>query len=131
MGVRLLLDTHALVWSVSSPQRLGSAAHQAILDRRNQVLVSSASAWEIATKVRLGRLPEARIMVDQFDGIVDELGAEHLSISSAHALRSGGLDWGHRDPFDRMLAAQALLEHATLVSRDSAFAELGALPLLW
>lgn len=127
----LVLDTHAFVWAIRSPQRLGARARSLIEDPSNDVLVSAASAWELATKVRLGRFPEAQPVVDQYAAIVDRLGARDLPVSAAHALRAGALRWEHRDPFDRMLAAQTLLEHATLISRDSAFSVLPGLTLEW
>jgi PIN domain nuclease of toxin-antitoxin system len=127
----LLLDTHALVWAIAAPDRLGRRARAAIEHPRSDLVVSAASAWELATKVRLGRFPEAEPIVAQFDECVERLRARHLPITSRHAMRSGGLRWDHRDPFDRMLAAQALLEHATLVTTDAAFTDLGGLELLW
>lgn len=127
----LLLDTHAFVWAISAPDRLGDTARGLVEDPSNRVLVSAATAWELATKTRLGRFPEAEPIVAQYRELVETLGAQELAITGAHALRAGGLRWDHRDPFDRMLAAQALLEHATLVSRDNAFADLGGLDVRW
>ncbi len=127
----VLLDTHALVWAAGAPERLGTAAAALLRDPTTDVLVSAASAWEVATKVRLGRFPEAEILVAQFDSTVRTLGARPLPISAAHALRAGSLRWDHRDPFDRMLAAQALLEHATLLTVDPAFGALGGLAIAW
>ena len=126
-----LLDTHALAWAVSAPDRLSRPARAAIEDPAVHLLVSAASAWELATKVRLDRFPEAEPLVAQYTSLVAELGAEPLSMTDRHALRAGGLNWAHRDPFDRMLAAQALYEHATLVTRDGAFGELAGLDTLW
>jgi PIN domain nuclease of toxin-antitoxin system len=128
---RLLLDTHAFVWAVSQPERLGEAARQSITDPSTELLVSAATAWELATKVHLGRFPSAEVIVAQYDEVVRQLGALHLDITSRHALRSGGLRWAHRDPFDRMLAAQALLEQATLVTVDRVFLDLGGLTVVW
>jgi len=127
----LLLDTHALAWAVGRPDRLSERARSAVADPANHLVVSAASAWELATKVRLGRFPEAEPLVAQYPSIVAELGAEPLPITDRHARRAGGLAWDHRDPFDRMLAAQALLEHATLVTRDEAFTALAGLDTLW
>lgn len=127
----LLLDTHAFVWAISAPDRLGGTARGLVEDPTNRVLVSAATAWELATKTRLGRFPEAEPIVAQYRELVAALGAQELAITGSHALRAGGLRWDHRDPFDRMLAAQALIEHATLVTRDGAFAELGGLDVSW
>ncbi|MEM9606926.1 MAG: type II toxin-antitoxin system VapC family toxin [Actinomycetota bacterium] len=131
MSERLLLDTHAMVWAATQPDRLGDVARNAIEEPTNVVLVSAASAWELSTKFRLGRFPEAEPLVAQYQLVVEQLRAENLPIEAAHALRAGSLVWSHRDPFDRMLAAQALLSDAVLVTRDRAFAELGGLRLVW
>lgn len=131
MGVSCLLDTHAFVWAVSDPGRLGERSRALITEPTNQLFVSAATAWELATKVRLGKFVEAEPLVAQYDELVDRLGAAHLPISHRHSLRSGGLNWNHRDPFDRMLAAQAMLEHLRLVSRDRAFTELAGLDATW
>lgn len=126
-----LLDTHVLVWAATDPDRLGQAARACVEEPTNELLVSAASAWELSTKVRLGRFPEAEPLVTQFEEIVSTLGARHLHVDRRHALRAGSLVWAHRDPFDRMLAAQALLENQTLLTRDSAFSNLGGLKVVW
>lgn len=127
----LLLDTHAYVWALSDPDRLGPAAHQRLLDRRTTLLVSAATVWEMAITHRAGRWPEAEPLLADHARLVDLLGASHLDISWADARRAGSLRWVHPDPFDRMLAAQALARDATLVTRDSAFEEVAGLALLW
>lgn len=129
--IALLLDTHALVWAVSTPDRLSASARALIEDRGNRLLVSAASAWELATKFRLGRFPEAEVLVRQFAAVLDQLGAAELPMSADHALRAGGLRWTHRDPFDRMLAAQALIANVPLITRDPAFEDLPGLVLQW
>lgn len=131
MGVNYLLDTHAFVWAVSDPDRLGDRARAVIAEPSNSLYVSAATAWELSTKVRLGKFPEAEPLVAQYDQIAQRLGASHLPISHEHSLRSGGLSWPHRDPFDRMLAAQALLGNHQLITRDQAFSDLGALLTVW
>lgn len=127
----LLLDTHALAWSLTTPDRLSEAARAAVADPGNDLLVSSATAWELAIKYQSGKWPEAEPLVRQYGAVLSELGARELPITGAHALRAGGLGWSHRDPFDRMLAAQALMENLSLVSRDPAFDDLAGLVLLW
>lgn len=127
----LLLDTHAYVWAVSAPDRLSPRARLALETPTNQLLVSAATPWEMAIKHRAGKWPEAEPLLHQHDDLTDRLGAGRLDISATAAIRAGNLDWSHGDPFDRVLAAQALLAHATLVTRDDAFRQLRGLPLLW
>lgn len=127
----LLLDTHAVLWAINEPGRLSAAARGAIVDLANDLLVSAASGWELATKHRLGRLPEAEALLQTYERQVLRLGARQLDISTADALLAGRLEWAHRDPFDRMLAAQALGGSFTLVTTDPAFAELASLRILW
>lgn len=120
-SVRLLLDTHAFIWRVAQPDRLSEEANRLIDNPANEVLVSSASAWEIATKSRLGKLPGGEAIAAGFAQTLDDVRADELPITSAHALLAGAFDVDHRDPFDRMLAAQASIEGAVLVTRDAAF----------
>ena len=126
----LLLDTHALLWWLAQPERLSPAAHGAIADPDNLVHVSAASGWEIATKVRLGKLPAASELLNDLPQLLAAQGFELLPISLVHGLHAGGYPMAHRDPFDRLLAAQAKLAGLTLVSLDPA---LKAFPccLLW
>ena len=127
----LLLDTHAYVWALTDPDRLSGRARSAIEAPSNVVLVSAATAWEMAIKYRAGKWPEAEILLAQHDDLTSRLGALSLDISSADAIRAGSLDWDHADPFDRMLAAQSLLHRAALVTRDAAFHELRGLTVIW
>lgn len=126
-----LLDTHAFVWAITSPERLGAAARQAITESTTTLLVSAATALELATKVRLGKFPEAEPLVAQYDDLVARLGASHLVIDHSHALRAGTLPWSHRDPFDRLLAAQSMLTGFPLVTRDERFDEFDGLHTIW
>jgi len=126
-----LLDTHAYVWAVSEPNKLSQPAREAVADRSNRVFVSAATVWEMAIKHHAGRWPEAEPLLSGHWEIVDRLGAKHMDISWAHARRAGGLKWHHADPFDRMLAAQAMTDGATFVTRDGAFDALAGLDLLW
>ncbi|MFF0911922.1 type II toxin-antitoxin system VapC family toxin [Microbacterium enclense] len=129
--MRYLLDTHTLLWALTDPTRLGSRAGEVLADPSTTLVVSAASAWEIATKQRLGKLPQADALVAGYSRHLDRLGVERLAIDETHALLSGSLHWGHRDPFDRMLAAQAMIESLTLVSDDAAFDDLPGLAVLW
>lgn len=127
----LLLDTHAFVWAVSTPERLSGTARTHIEAPGNQLFVSSATAWELATKFRLGKFPQAEVLVMQYASVLETMRAEELPITAAHALRAGGLRWSHRDPFDRMLVAQAMIENMPLVSRDRAIGECTGLAVVW
>ncbi|AXE39059.1 type II toxin-antitoxin system VapC family toxin [Acidipropionibacterium virtanenii] len=126
-----LLDTHALLWALTDPSRLGPHAHEVLVNRSSSIVVSAVTAWEIATKHRLGKLPQADALLGAYGRHLDRLGAERLPVSEEHALLAGRLDWAHRDPFDRMLAAQAILESLTLVTADEAFTSLPGITLLW
>ncbi len=128
--MRLLLDTHALLWWQTDDPQLSASARAAIIDETNEVFVSAATAWEIATKVRLGKLPGLEDAASRFGALVDADGFRPLSISQDHALRAGSYDVPHRDPFDRVLAAQSELERLVLVTRDPDFA-LFSTSTLW
>ena len=123
--MRLLLDTHAFLWWVTDDERLSPAAKQAAADPANEVFVSAASAWEIATKQRLGKLAGVARVGERYAELVAADGFQHLAVDYRHALRAGGYTLEHRDPFDRMLAAQSELERLPLVTRDPAFALFG------
>jgi PIN domain nuclease of toxin-antitoxin system len=127
----LLLDTHAYVWAVTAPERLSTSARTAISDPTTTILVSAASSWEMAIKHRAGRWPEAEVLLAQHEALRARLGAEDRPITAADAIRAGGLSWDHRDPFDRMLAAQAMISQATLVTRDDAFDDILGVLTLW
>jgi PIN domain nuclease of toxin-antitoxin system len=116
--MRVLVDTHVLIWAGLAPARIGKRAATLLADRSNEVFVSAASAWEIATKVRLGKLPGAEALERDFVDSVEEAGYTLLPITTAHALRAGRLPGDHRDPFDRMIAAQALAEDIPILSAD-------------
>ncbi len=123
MGVRVLLDTHALLWALVSPDELTEKARTLIADCETEVLVSPASAWEIATKSRLGNLDQARDVVTNYADHVRTLSASEVSITGAQALLAGGFDVPHRDPFDRMIAAQSMTLGVPVVTNDVAFSQ--------
>ena len=122
--MRLLLDTHALLWFQSGDRRLSRSARRAIEAEDAELVVSAATVWEMAIKASLGRLR----LSDPVDAYVAEKvsqGYRLLSVSWAHAAKVEGLPWHHRDPFDRLLAAQALAEGYPLVTRDRVFRKYG------
>ena len=123
--MRVLLDTHAFVWWVADSRRLSELARNAIRNEANAIVVSAVSAWEIATKHRLGRLPEADGLAGDIRGAIVRQGFAELPISVATAERAGRLPGPHRDPFDRMLIAQALAHELALVSNEEAFDRYG------
>jgi len=117
--MRYLLDTHTLLWAAFRKDLLSTRARLAIQSADNEILVSAASAWEISTKFRLGKLPMARVLVEDFIAQVTGAGYLLLPISAEHALRAGRMTGEHKDPFDRMLAAQAIHEDLPLLSGDA------------
>lgn len=119
--MRFLLDTHTLIWWMTDDRRLSKTAHALIAQRDNVSLVSAVSAWEIATKVRLGRLPAAGDLAQSFVADVTRERMEILAFSAEHGIRAGSLLGPHQDPFDRVLIAQALAENVPIVSNDRAF----------
>jgi PIN domain nuclease of toxin-antitoxin system len=128
--VRLLLDTHTLLWVLGEPERIAPDVRREIEDLSNAVLISAVCAWEIATKHALGKLPLPESPEALLERAVAELGAVELSITRRHALLSASLPNHHRDPFDRLLVAQATLEDATLVTADHLLPPYGV-KLLW
>jgi PIN domain nuclease of toxin-antitoxin system len=128
--VRLLLDTHTFLWWLAGHRMLSAKAREAIEIDESDVFVSAASAWEITTKFRIGKLPEAELVASDVLSSIEAEGFAPLSVSVHHAQRAGSLGGTHRDPFDRLLAAQAMLEGMTLVTNDRAF-EQYAIGRLW
>jgi PIN domain nuclease of toxin-antitoxin system len=120
-NVRLLLDTHAFLWWLAGDKRLTPRARRAVADEANAIFVSAASAWEVATKVRLGRLPGAEFVSQEFTEHLARQGFHGLNITVEHGQRAGSLPGPHQDPFDRMLIAQAQAENLTIVSNETVF----------
>ena len=120
-----LLDTHVLLWWLFNDKRISKTAHGIIQDPDNKIFVSSASAWEIATKHRLSRLESAAVLLEDMPGCLRRAGFMELPIALSHATRAGSFPHAHRDPFDRMLAAQAIVDGHQLVTRDPALAQFG------
>jgi PIN domain nuclease of toxin-antitoxin system len=119
--LRLLLDTHALIWWLAGDEALSAAARNAIGDMGNHVAVSAASAMEVSTKFRLGKLPQAGYLARDFEAIIAAQGFTELPIQFRHAAAAGEMNIAHKDPFDRLLIAQAQAEDMILVSNEVLF----------
>ena len=128
--MKLLLDTHALIWWLAGDEALSRPARDAIADEANLVAVSAASAMEIATKFRIGKLGGAALLAQDFEAIVAAQGFVELPITAAHARLAGGMNITHKDPFDRLLLAQAQVEGMVLVSNEMLF-DTFAVRRLW
>ena len=120
--MRLLLDTHVLLWWLSDDRKLAKNARNIIANSSNDVLVSSASVWEVAIKAALGRI---EIELDDLEDAIIRNGFRPLPIGFRHAVTAGRLPAVHRDPFDRMLVAQASVEELRLLSHDRVFERYG------
>lgn len=119
--MKTLLDTHALLWWFSDDPALTKRARRVIEETRNEIFVSAASAWEVATKVRIGKLPAAADLIAGFDGYLGREGFQTLAMSVDHAIRAGSLPGPLKDPFDRMLIAQAQADNMPIVSIEEVF----------
>lgn len=124
--MRALLDTHSLLWWLSDDPALSRKARRVIAETGNVVVVSAVSAWEIAIKSRLGKLPGAASLLSDFSARMEREGFELLPITAEHGIRAGLLPGPHRDPFDRMLIAQSQAENIPIVSNDAVFDSYGA-----
>jgi PIN domain nuclease of toxin-antitoxin system len=127
----LLLDTHVLLWTLLTPDRIPEPTLAHIRDPGSDVVVSAATAWEIATKYRLGKLDTAAAVVHGYHDHLARLRARELPITSHHALTAGMLNWDHRDPFDRVIAAQCMTASLPLVTADTTLAALPGLRIIW
>lgn len=125
-----LLDTHALLWWLFDDPKLSSRARQAIAHPEHRLWVSAASAWEIATKARLGKLPESGDVPARLEYYLRKARFSELAVTLNHGLRAGALPGPHRDPFDRMLMAQSLATGYPIITIDPIFSEYGV-PVLW
>ena len=123
--MKVLLDTCTLIWATLAPSSLSQQARDAIANENNVVLVSAASAWEISTKVRAGKLPGAEKLERDYLEVSEAAGYTQLAIDTAAALRAGRLVAEHRDPFDRMIAAQALALDVAVISPDTQLDQFG------
>jgi PIN domain nuclease of toxin-antitoxin system len=128
--VRLLLDTHALLWWLLGDPALSPVARNAIADPGSEVFASAASAWEITTKFRIGKLPKAAVITADIAGIIAQHGFIELPVSVRQGQLAGSLPGIHKDPFDRILVAQAILADMQIVSRDEILSAYG-IARLW
>ncbi len=129
--MRLLLDTNAFLWAIREPSKLSARAGDALVDRGNKLIVPALVPWELAIKHRLGRLPEAGPVIADYAAVLLRLGATSLPVTHTHTLQAGLLDWDHRDPFDRLLAATAIMEGLPIVSKDQVFDDLPDVTRIW
>ena len=128
--MKLLADTHTLLWAITTWDRLSRRACRVLTDPRNQVFFSTVSLWEVAIKMSLGRLELAADWRDLIESGRGELHADWLTLKPRHCHQVATLPWHHRDPFDRVLVAQAITEGMTLVSRDRRMSAYAA-DVLW
>lgn len=126
----MLLDTHAFIWWLADHKSLSRKAHAAIEEPGNEVFVSAASAWEITTKFRIGKLDNAEVVAFDVAASITNEGFLPLAVSVMHGQIAGSLPGDHRDPFDRMLIAQAMLESMTFVSNEARF-DAFAIKRIW
>ena len=122
--VKYLLDTHTLLWAIRDSSKLSNNAMAVIEDVENTLFVSAVSAYEIMYKHQIGKLPEHAYLVENYFDILHEFSVSELQISARHAHFAGKFDWSHRDPFDRLLAAQAFIEKIVFITNDTAFDSL-------
>ena len=128
--MRYLIDTHVFLWWLFDDPRLPESVRDIIADPENEVLVSAASAWEIANKHRVGKLGAADELVKDIPAWIARAGFTELEVGVAHAQRAGSWDHSHRDPFDRMLAAQSEVEGVPLITGDRVLGTFGV-PVVW
>lgn len=129
--VKYLLDTHTLLWAARDEMKLGKNALEIIENTDNMVFISAASAYEIMYKHQLEKLPNYEYFADNFFDIINRLNIEELPLSIRHTHFAGKLKWTHRDPFDRLLAAQAAVDNLTLLTNDAVFDELPCVTVIW
>lgn len=128
---QLMLDTHVLLWMLTDPSRLSAKVRDTVAGRDTELFVSAASAWEISTKQRLGKLPQADVLTRAYPQHLARLAVESIPINDDHSLLAGSMEWQHRDPFDRMIAAQCMTESLPLATADKAFSTLVGIRVIW
>jgi PIN domain nuclease of toxin-antitoxin system len=126
-----LLDTHTFLWAAMLADKLGDLARTLIADPDNRIYLSAISSYEISQKYRLGKLDYYAPIMDNLNDVCLRLQLLDLPVTRAHAYQAGLMDWPHRDPFDRILAAQALAQNLTLLTHDPIFKNLPHLETVW
>ncbi len=127
--MNVLLDTHTLLWLVSEPSRLAAAALEVLSKPTTSVSVTAASAWEIGIKTRLGRF-DGDTLLSTWSEVLADMNTVELPIESADAILAARLPWEHRDPFDRVIVAQALRRNLTIATRDARVLDASLTPTL-
>ena len=131
-SINYLLDTHAFLWAVHKEgSKLSNGAQKIISDSDSPLFVSAISAYEITNKYRIGKLPVYEHVVNHYFDILSKSGVSELPVTSKHAHYAGKFDWDHRDPFDRIIAAQAFLDDLILITNDPVFQSLSWVKTLW
>lgn len=128
--MKYLCDTHTFLWWIFDDSRLSRRSRTLIAAAENELFLSAASGWEIATKYRIGKLPDANVLLQDLTGWMDKSRFRELPISMAHAERAGSWKVDHRDPFDRMIAAQSHIQNMPVIGNDSALEWFG-IELVW
>ena len=127
--MNVLLDTHTLLWLVSTPSDVDAAALAVLTDPNTSLWVTAVSAWEIAIKTRLGRL-DGEALLSAWTDIIADMSTGELPIESSDAILAGRLPWDHKDPFDRVVVAQALRRNLTIATRDTKIIDAALTPTL-
>jgi PIN domain nuclease of toxin-antitoxin system len=127
--VNVLLDTHTLLWLVSTPSEVDASAMAVLADPNTNLWVAAASAWEIAIKTRLGRL-DGEALLSAWADIIADMSTAELPIESSDAILAGRLPWEHKDPFDRVIVVQALRHNLTIATRDAKILDAAMTPTL-
>jgi PIN domain nuclease of toxin-antitoxin system len=130
-NLKYLLDTHTLLWAIREPKKLGKFAKDILSDADNPIFVSAVSAYEFMYKHQLGKMQGFEDIANDYFNAVKQLSTNELPISAEHAHYAGNVNWSHRDPFDRLLAAQAHLENMTLLTNDPDIKLLSWVTTLW
>jgi PIN domain nuclease of toxin-antitoxin system len=129
--VKILIDSHVLIWMLGDPSRIPPKSIDVLNDRHTEILVSAVTAFEISTKHRIGKLNSAEALVHNYADYLARLGAKELPVTSHHGIVAGQLSWAHRDPFDRIIVAQSMTESLPLVTADAIFADVAGVRTLW